>query len=311
MSNPPDNSGLRARRQPEPPKETLSSAAASTIKHILYHDLPPWRKDNAFILTGYRPTSNSFSQSFSSLLYLHNETVNIWSHLLGAIFFTLTSLTLYSLFHPRYETASSADILVFSSFFLGAFLCLGMSATYHAICNHSHEVARVGNKLDYTGIVFLIVGSYVPALWYGFFCKPALMTVYLACICLLGAGCIMVSWFEHFRTPAWRPYRALMFVGLGLSGVLPIFHALATLYTFKELNERMGLSWVILQGALYIFGAFLYAARWPERQFPRTFDLLGSSHQLFHILILFAAAAHLYGMIKAFDFHHSKFGSQC
>lgn len=39
-------------------------------------------------------------------------------------------------------------------------------------------------------------------------------------ICLLGSGCIMVSWFDHFRTPAWRPYRALMFVSLGLSGVL-------------------------------------------------------------------------------------------
>lgn len=78
-------------------------------------------------------------------------------------------------------------------------------------------------------------------------------------ICLLGSGCIMVSWFDHFRTPAWRPYRALMFVSLGLSGVLPIIHALITLYTYDELNKRMGLNWVIFQGALYIFGAFLYA----------------------------------------------------
>lgn len=75
---------------------------------------------------------------------------------------------------------------------------------------------------------------------------------------LLGLGCLVVSWFEHFRTPAWRPYRALMFVGLGLSGVVPILHALM-FYGYRELDERMGLSWVILQGALYIFGAFLYA----------------------------------------------------
>lgn len=49
-----------------------------------------------------------------------------------------------------------------------------------------------------------------------------------------------------------------MFVGLGLSGVVPILHAL-TFSTYRELDERMGLSWVILQGGLYIFGAFLYA----------------------------------------------------
>lgn len=49
-----------------------------------------------------------------------------------------------------------------------------------------------------------------------------------------------------------------MFVGLGLSGVGPILHGL-TIYGFKELNQRMGLTWVMFQGALYIFGAFLYA----------------------------------------------------
>ena len=81
---------------------------------------------------------------------------------------------------------------------------------------------------------------------------------------LLGTGCIVVSWFEHFRTPEWRPYRALMFVGLGVSGVVPILHSLLAYYSFAELNARMGLGWVILQGGLYIFGAFLYAVSKPQ-----------------------------------------------
>lgn len=200
----PTPSGPRARKQPRTrpdsdpnsAAETLSSAkesiqsaaetaAETLIKHILYADLPPWRRDNAYILSGYRPTSNSFSLSLKSLLYLHNETVNIWSHLLGALTFSLAGITAYNLIHPRYVTASPADVLVFSCFFLGAFVCLGMSATYHAICNHSHEVARWGNKLDYTGIVFLIVGSYVPALWYGFYCHPGLMSGYLSAVSFL------------------------------------------------------------------------------------------------------------------------------
>lgn len=75
---------------------------------------------------------------------------------------------------------------------------------------------------------------------------------------MLGLGCLIVSWFEHFRTPAWRPYRALMFVGLGVSGVIPVIHGL-TIHGYGELNERMGLAWVILQGVLYISGAFIYA----------------------------------------------------
>ena len=50
----------------------------------------------------------------------------------------------------------------------------------------------------------------------------------------------------------------MMFVGLGVSGVLPICHALGT-YGYEGLDQRMGLSWVLLEGFLYIFGAFLYA----------------------------------------------------
>lgn len=92
-------------------------------------------------------------------------------------------------------------------------------------------------------------------------------------IALLGVGCLAVSWLEHFRTPAWRPYRALMFVGLGLSGVMPILYMLATEFTYAELDERMGLNWVILQGALYIFGAFLYAVRLLLFLFPSTHPL--------------------------------------
>ena len=48
-----------------------------------------------------------------------------------------------------------------------------------------------------------------------------------------------------------------MFVGLGSSGVVPVLHALS-IYGYRQLDARMGLSWVILEGGLYIFGAFLY-----------------------------------------------------
>jgi adiponectin receptor len=51
--------------------------------------------------------------------------------------------------------------------------------------------------------------------------------------------------------------------------------------------------------------------RFPERKYPGTFDIWGSSHQIFHIFVLLAAASHLYGMTKAFDFHHSILQAQC
>ncbi|EFY91687.1 hypothetical protein J3458_004915 [Metarhizium acridum] len=282
--------------------QTLEKKAESKLL-LLWDDLPPWRRDNAFIHSGYRQIRASYAHSFQSLFYLHNESVNIWTHLLGALAAAVSSVYVYCVLHPRYEAATSSDVLVFSCFFGGAILCLGMSATFHALVDHSEAVAKWGNKLDYTGIVALIVGSYVPALYYGFFCSPALMSAYLYLICTLGIGCAVVSWVERFRTPKWRVYRASMFVGLGLSGVVPVIHGMSV-YGYAGLEERMSISWVIAQGAMYIFGAVLYAVRWPERSFPGSFDIWGSSHQIFHVFVLLAAATHFYGMAKAFDAHH-------
>lgn len=42
----------------------------------------------------------------------------------------------------------------------------------------------------------------------------------------------------------------------------------------------------------------------PERFAPGRFDIWGSSHQIFHVLVLMAAAAHFVGLIKAFDYEH-------
>ena len=49
-----------------------------------------------------------------------------------------------------------------------------------------------------------------------------------------------------------------MFVALGLSAVIPVIHG-ADLFGISEMRDRIGLSWLVLQGLLYILGAGLYA----------------------------------------------------
>ena len=104
-----------------------------------YDELPAWRQDNHFIQTHYRPISNSFFTSFQSLFQLHNESVNIHSHLSGAWIFFFIALSLYAFErHP----VTSADTIAFLFFFSGAVICLGISATYHIVSNHSPKVPR-------------------------------------------------------------------------------------------------------------------------------------------------------------------------
>ena len=47
-------------------------------------------------------------------------------------------------------------------------------------------------------------------------------------------------------------------------------------------------------------------ARTPEKWNPGYFDVWGSSHQIFHVLILLAAMAHLIGLLTAFHYRHEQ-----
>lgn len=145
---------------------------------ILWEEIPSWMRDNHYIQRGYRPQSNSYRKSASSIGYLHNESVNIWTHLIGAALAAVTAVVLYSTIRPRFVMATREDVMVFSSFFLSAVTCLGMSATYHTLLNHSDAVARFGQRLDHIGIVVLIWGSFVPSIYYGFSAEPGLVRLY-------------------------------------------------------------------------------------------------------------------------------------
>lgn len=51
--------------------------------------------------------------------------------------------------------------------------------------------------------------------------------------------------------------------------------------------------------------------RWPERSAPGKFDMIGSSHQIFHVLVVLAAVSHLIGLVVAFDYRHGFNASAC
>ncbi|KAA6416251.1 MAG: hemolysin-III channel [Lasallia pustulata] len=281
-----------------------SNSAKAKARLLHWDELQPWQQDNHYIHSHYRPASNSLLTSLHSLTYLHTESVNVYTHLLGAICFLSLCIPFYQALKPRYASASTADVVAFGCFILGAVLCLGISAAYHLISNHSPAVNRLGNQLDYVGIVALITGSFVPSVYYGFYCNVRLQLLYWTMISTIGVGCTIVSVTPKFRTPIWRPFRAGMFVAMGLSAVFPVFHGLSV-FGLQQMNSQIGLPWVVLQGLLYILGAGIYATRMPERLKPGSFDIWGSSHQIFHVLILLAAAAHLVGLLEAFDYAHT------
>uniref|UniRef100_A0A8C4SYZ0 Adiponectin receptor 2 n=1 Tax=Erpetoichthys calabaricus TaxID=27687 RepID=A0A8C4SYZ0_ERPCA len=177
---------------------------------VIPHDvLPDWLKDNDYLLHGHRPPMPSFRACFKSIFRIHTETGNIWTHLLGCLFFLC--LGVFYMFRPNISfVAPVQEKVVIGMFFLGAILCLSFSWLFHTVYCHSEGVSRVFSKLDYSGIAFLIMGSFVPWLYYSFYCSPQPCFIYLMVICVLGISCITVSQWDRFATPQYRGVRAVI-----------------------------------------------------------------------------------------------------
>lgn len=118
---------------------------------------------------------------------LSPSIVNVWSHLIGAIAcIVVVPLAYFKIFHIL-ETVHWTDVMHFYIFMAGAILCLSMSALFHLFSCHSEPVSHHWNRCDYVGIVFLITGSFYPAIFYGntlppfvvFFPYPSMKNVFL------------------------------------------------------------------------------------------------------------------------------------
>ncbi|XP_051900330.1 progestin and adipoQ receptor family member 3a isoform X3 [Pristis pectinata] len=140
------------------------------IRLYTYEQIPSFLKDNPYITDGYRAYLPS-KLCLKSLFILSNETVNIWSHLLG--FFLFFGLGIYDMTIVLPEANASRDDYVIYSVCLFCFqVCMLCSVGYHLFCCHRSEKAnRRWLALDYAGIAIGILGCYVPAVFYAFYCN--------------------------------------------------------------------------------------------------------------------------------------------
>jgi len=302
-------SKLAAHAATQVPAKVLESV--KHWNHLSFAKLPAWMKDNEFIKFYHRPELNSVTECFKSILGVHSETGNIWTHLIGFIAFVICTIVFYvkPLCDQCHTDLDIGEKLIFLFFFIGAILCLGLSFLFHTLCCHSEHVSKLFCKLDYVGISLLTVGSFVPWIYYGFYCQYTPKVVYLSIISVLGIACIAVTMMDKFSDPLYRPVRALLFVCLGLFGLVPTVHFLVQSGWSAGMAEA-SIHRVLIMGGLYILGAVLYGCRIPERFLPGKFDIWFQSHQIFHVLVIAAAFVHYHGMANMAVYRLTKAG-QC
>merc|ERR1711920_125261 len=308
--------------------KNIAGKSESNIDNLLfYHQIPDWYQDNEFILTGYRPVSKSYNTSVKSIFSCHNETFNIWSHLLfsGPSFligcyylkmFVGNILNLYG------ESDSSVlkryTPIAMSFFYLSACSMFFCSSIFHSFMNHSKKMNPKLLCCDYSGIIIMINGGVVTYLYLTFgalLCYKKLAIFYISSNLILSSLGIFVMTNEKYYAPAYRGFRATIFNILGFSVLLPLIHLIidqmyltgsknedGKLLGFYEVIKMFRLDYLIYQGFLYVLGVAAFVTRYPEKLYRRTFDFIGHSHNILHIFVVLATGVLAIGLEDLKDF---------
>ncbi|KAI7812398.1 progestin and adipoQ receptor family member 3a [Triplophysa rosa] len=255
------------------------------IRLYTYEQVPGFLKENPYITDGYRAYLTS-RLCIKSLFILSNETVNIWSHLLGfCLFFTLGVYDLLAVLPTL--GASREDYVIYS---IGLFcfqVCMLCSVGYHLFCCHrSEKTSRRWMALDYAGISIGIIGCYIPGVFYAFYCNNYWRQVYLLTVLAMMLAVFFAQIHPHYLTKKWQQLRSVIFCAVAGYGLIPTVHWIWLSGGFSADIVQEFVFRVLVMYILAVAAIVFYTSKVPERYFPGQLNYLGSSHQIWHILVV-------------------------
>jgi len=198
-----------------------------------------------------------------------------------------------------YKAAETVNTWPLLAYLITAMFCLGFSTICHLCYVKSARISRIVSNLDYWGIAVLFLGSAYPYISYKYACGPYIFWryVFMSVISVLTLACMVITVKSSFDTPK---SRALIFSTFGASVLVP------TLGLEFWKDERYTLepnltiyAWGVLS---YIVGMYFYVSKVPEK-FSKTgrFDFIGSSHQIFHCLVLLGVSITFYASYQVYQ----------
>jgi hemolysin III len=169
---------------------------------------------------------------------------------------------------------SALSRLAMGFYGLGLAACLGTSALYHR-GRWSPAMRGLLGRIDHSMIFLLVAGTYTPVCL--LVLSGAIAYIVLGIVWIGGAlGAAMAMLWP--RAPVWAEVTPYIVVGW------------AAALAFPQLAIGLGwggLSLLVAGGLLYTAGAVIYGVQRPD-PFPSIFGY----HEIFHTLVVLAAAAH-------------------
>ncbi|XP_074652877.1 membrane progestin receptor gamma-B-like [Tubulanus polymorphus] len=248
-----------------------------------------------YIQSGYRGSRNTLLQCVGSIFTVHNETLNVWTHLLPAL--ALLAILLYK----QTEWLSDAYTVPLAIVFLTTSGYMLSSAVAHIFNAMSTRARHLCFMVDYAALSVYGYGASVahftysiPEYWIG----ARYLWIYLPTSLLVSTVCTIISFTSRFLDTHSKRIvcRLGAFVMPYLHACIPIIFRLvfcASEATPTSVCHSVGTSGYLYMNCLAVLAVFFYITKIPEKYLPGCFDRVGHSHQWFHTLCVIGSFIHL------------------
>ena len=243
-----------------------------------------------FILTGYRRPRSSFRYCIASTFRWHNETLNIWTHLVPVVAFAAYFWTSFpsrlwplSAIEPYYYPLLAEEFSI-----LAYHLCSTVAHTFNCM---KPRVRHICFYLDYAAISTYGIGVSCSTALYTWpskselflfkspshyvRCSSVLCTVVMYVMCASRHKCVNMKYVV----------RTLACMSVFIFTSAPTFYRCLRYLRYGESHDHLQYLYYLFVGwSTCILAGVLNPTRFPERLCLGAFDIVGHNHQIVHIL---------------------------
>jgi len=271
-------------------KKTTCEGKKQSERYLVSAEDAPVYNLEVGITSGYRQPL-CYAGCLRSVFQIHNETVNIWTHLLGFVFFLW--LLFDNCFRYQNHLRDKMDLVATCLQLLSYQVCMVNSAAFHTFLCHSKETKATWHSADHCGILLAFLGTYIRIIITTLRCFPEERLAHLTIVFLLFGTVIAFKYWPGSRGDAKVPLS--LFYALALYVIAPFAH-------WVHLSHRAQQYYVTTSMVLWMWSPYLvasiglgfYLSRWPEKLvggcWTGCVDIYGHSHQFWHVFIFSAMA---------------------
>lgn len=237
---------------------------------------------------GFRVIGQPWAYYLWSIFQLHNETVNVWTHLLAFILMAVKMVSFsfqVDFVHDSYTWPLLAGLVCG----MALYAC---SSGAHCLQSRSELVHYTAFMFDYAGIGLYGLGSVIMHLEYcseegfydavqWFFVPCGSFLAFLICLCCSVSKTLYTRPYPFVR----KVWQLVPVGGIYVLLISPIVHRLLRCYAYDyECNDSI--PYHIQQMVWFASSGFFFTCEFPQKLRPGLCDHFFHSHQLFHISIM-------------------------